>query len=292
MVFDRAGRRIVVYGGTDGKAVFGDLWEFDLEQNRWMALAAGGGDPGSLAYHSAVYDPVAKRMVLFGGSPDRRTVTDAQWSLSLERGREAWVKIESPVAPGPRAAHSAAYDAEKNRMMVFGGCARTLRSCRYTNDVWEMDLTLGAEKWTAIAPLNVPPPERESAAIFIRRSDQALVVTGGFSARGYHRDTWVFNRQERQWKESGEFPGGGRCCAAYQAGEKGLIMFGGNDRRSFFDETWLFGGAKYARRDDPTHPPSRAFATIVPTDEPNLYFLFGGRGNAGALGDFWALKLK
>ncbi|MBI2061302.1 MAG: OmpA family protein [Nitrospirae bacterium] len=290
MVFDASSGRVVLFGGTNGKLVFGDLWEFDLKSTRWSPVQPGGGDPGPLAYHSAVYDSQAKRMIIFGGSSNLRDTTDSVWSLSLKKGAESWVKIEFPVSPGPRAAQSTAYDSRSHRMVIFGGCAKNLKACLYSNDLWELDLKVGAETWSPLSGVNSPPGERESAMAFTQ-ADGNLVVIGGFNAKGYLRDAWIYDRKKKVWSPM-ETPLSARCCASYHEAAKGSVLFGGNDRRAFFQDTWWSNGKEFKEIREPSMPQARAFSRLVPTGEPNMYFLFGGQSPSGAMGDFWVLKLK
>lgn len=292
-IHDPPNHRLVLYGGTNGKTVFGDLWMFDLEKNSWMPLHAGGGDPGPLAFQTTVYDPKGVRMIVFGGSPNRRNTVDSTWLLSLEKGHEAWVKLEFPVSPGPRAASSSAYDGKRNRLVLFGGCTGRLDACRYTNDLWELHLKSGNEQWDPVDRVTSPPPGRESAILFLGPSGGSdLILLGGFDGRVYLRDSWVFNRSKGLWIQMKESITGARCCTAYVGSPEGGVFFGGNIRRAYFQDTWLADSKGFRERKEIQSPGPRAFAGLAPSDRPDVFYLFGGQDRSGALGDFWALKIK
>ncbi|MDX1435953.1 MAG: kelch repeat-containing protein, partial [Anaerolineales bacterium] len=69
MVYDPVHGTILMFGGTDFKQVFADLWEFDIDRNTWVELEAGEG-PEPRQMHGMAFDSNAEVVILFGG---RRT---------------------------------------------------------------------------------------------------------------------------------------------------------------------------------------------------------------------------
>src|SRR6185295_13348806 len=125
------------------------------------------GGPGIRGDHSAIYDSLGKRMILFGGQDDFNTYYDEVWSLDLTPTTTAmttppvnfWTQLFPsgvfPNAPTARIGHSAIYDTQNNRMIVFGGQDGT----GYQNDVYI--LTLGASPaWSAPATTGTAPSGR------------------------------------------------------------------------------------------------------------------------------------
>src|SRR5262245_1197972 len=109
----------------------------------WMTIPP----PPALSWHTAVLDPLANRMVVFGGRDETSNGSyfrNETWGLSLD-GQARWTLLTrtSPLPPS-RESHSAVYDSRRRRMLIFGG---------YNNqalkDVWE--LSLGAEpRWSLV----------------------------------------------------------------------------------------------------------------------------------------------
>src|SRR2546425_1512563 len=91
--------------------------------------------PSARYLHTAVYDPVHNRMVVFGGYASGYDLVSDVWALSLT-GTTAWTKLNPSGTPSPRHLHSAIYDPVRNRVVVFGGYQRG--EPPFLNDVWAL----------------------------------------------------------------------------------------------------------------------------------------------------------
>src|SRR5689334_17205884 len=81
--------------------------------------------PSARVRHSAIYDPVRNRMVVFGGLSGSTAQNDV-WELTLS-GTPAWHQIvPAGVSPGARSGHAAVYDPVRDRMIVYGGSGASL----------------------------------------------------------------------------------------------------------------------------------------------------------------------
>ena len=69
MVYDPPSGRILMFGGAGGEAevFFNDLWAFDATTNTWTELIPTGALPAGRSQPAMAYDPVTRRMILFGG---------------------------------------------------------------------------------------------------------------------------------------------------------------------------------------------------------------------------------
>src|SRR5207249_6303100 len=107
----------------------------------WTQLQPTGEAPSRRAGHSAIYDPVRDRMLVFGGVDSSITYLADLWALSLS-DPPAWSKLDpSGFAPNPRSSHAAIYDPRFDRMVVFGGQASGIA----LDTVW--CLSLDAPRW-------------------------------------------------------------------------------------------------------------------------------------------------
>src|SRR5439155_15760807 len=61
--------RLVTYGGEIGanNQINGETWQFDFATNNWQKDVPTGTVPSGRAYCDTAYDPVAKRLALYGG---------------------------------------------------------------------------------------------------------------------------------------------------------------------------------------------------------------------------------
>ncbi len=75
-------RRTVMFGGQNSNlGTLDDSWALNLDSDRWEPLTpAGSAKPVARNGHAAVYDPVGRRMLIFGGEGDA-TYNDV-WALT------------------------------------------------------------------------------------------------------------------------------------------------------------------------------------------------------------------
>ncbi|OGF14524.1 MAG: hypothetical protein A2W00_04145 [Candidatus Eisenbacteria bacterium RBG_16_71_46] len=196
-IYDPVRDRMVVFGGFDASAPHyrNDVWALSLSGSpAWSALAPAGTPPSARIWHTAVYDPVRDRMVVFGGY-DGTSLRNDVWALSLA-GSPAWSALAPAGSlPAPRYQHTAIYDPMRDRMVVFGG-----NDGSYRNDVWALSLA-GSPAWSALAPAGSSPSGRtDHPAIYDPVRDR-MVVFGGYGG-GYRNDLWAL-----VWVAPGSVPG-------------------------------------------------------------------------------------
>ena len=196
-IYDPVREQMVVFGGAldtlDGDSIFfNDVWMLSLRGNpAWTQLVPlpadprrRTGSPSARAYHTAIYDPIRDRMVVFGGYNGTEYVNDV-WALELA-GSPEWTQL-APLGtrtPSARGLHTAIYDPVRDRMVVFGGFA----SGDDLNDVWALELA-GSSAWTQMAPLGTPPSAREAHTAIYDPVRDRMVAFGGFGM-GPLNDVW------------------------------------------------------------------------------------------------------
>jgi hypothetical protein len=140
-VFDPVRRHLIFFGGYDGSNNNGlnDVWELSLSSMTWTQLPTG---PSPRWAHSAIYDPVRDRMIIFGGTTNNgNTYLNDVWSLSLS-GTPSW----NPLPTGPRARRGPGliYDPVRDRLVLFGGVGQPVpggQQYGYLNDAWQLSLS-------------------------------------------------------------------------------------------------------------------------------------------------------
>ena len=168
-VYDPVRDRMIVFGG-EAFADLSDLWELTLSPApAWHPLAASGIPPAALSQHSAIYDPVGDRMLLFGGISGGYSAD--VWELSLASS-PVWRLL--PVSgPSPRAGHTAIYDPAAARMIVFGGFNGSA-----LGDLWQLELA-GTPRWEPLTSVGTPPAGRQyHAAVYDARRQRMLLLAG------------------------------------------------------------------------------------------------------------------
>jgi cysteine-rich repeat protein len=176
IAYDSRRDRVVIFGGFRS-ALLAETWEWDGQT--WTQRASAQA-PTARRSCQMVYDPIRDVVVLFGGDdgPTSRRPTGDTW----EWDGSSWTQRFPSDSPDARDRHSAAFDAARGRVVIFGG-----RSVEYLADTWEWDGT----NWRMLEPVGSPPRRAAAVAAYDAAHDE-LVVAGGFDASGTSLvDTWV-----------------------------------------------------------------------------------------------------
>jgi hypothetical protein len=182
-VLDPPRNRMLVIG-NDGFGMNLAVWQLPLfGAPTWSTIAPSGTPPPQRTEHTAVYDPIGDRVIVFGGF-SFGVVADT-WALNLS-GVPSWTQLSPANAPPPvRYAHSAIYDSARRRMVIFGGDNNSVA----LSDAWELTLD-GGPAWNALAPAGAPPSARyDHTAIYDPVRDR-MVVFGGTNGSTSSNDAW------------------------------------------------------------------------------------------------------
>jgi hypothetical protein len=139
MVYDSTRGEIVLFGGQGSapaagqpQPVFGDTWIWNGKS--WRLASQDG--PRARSYHAMSFDRRAGVVLLHGGN-HRDEVFEDLWAWNGLRWAE--VRQASP-RPGKRRLHALAYDAARNRTMLYGGAGpRPDGGTQVHDDTWEWD---------------------------------------------------------------------------------------------------------------------------------------------------------
>ena len=212
-VFNLTNDRMIVFGGFQGGnccTELNDVWVLSNVDglggpSTWTQLAPTGGPPSPRAVHSAVYDAVNNRMIVYAGDPHLGfcfgAVNDV-WVLTNADGTGGtpnWTQL-SPTGGPPqlRVATKAVYDSAANRMVVFGGINNACVGSNGT-DVWALDNANGlggTPVWTQLAPVGGPPvPNVAGQSVVYDSANNRVIVFGGqdLSTGLYGNNVWVLS---------------------------------------------------------------------------------------------------
>ncbi|MDH4211892.1 MAG: hypothetical protein OEV79_10655 [candidate division WOR-3 bacterium] len=243
--YDATGDRVIIFGGWYEFSFFNDVWELDLESGSeaWQMLSTSGTTPAAREAATCVIDPVNNRMIMFGGYDLTTSARNDVWELDLST--LTWTQLfPSGASPVPRYAHAAIYDPVDHRMIVFGGIAPYSPGF---NDVWELDLTDGAEAWQQLSPTGATPPARcRHFGVYNSVSNEMIVGFGYDYTSGtiLYNDVWVLDLGSPEWRDvsNGGFAITARrgACAAFCPDDEVTYIFGGHVMLSqYCYETYL-----------------------------------------------------
>lgn len=216
-------------------------------------------------------------------SPDPRTPDDSIPPVDSTPQLPNWVRVISSGAPSPRALHAMAYDAGRERLVVFGGSGGSGR----LNDTWEYD----SEHWVEIIT-STTPPAREFQAQPEAVYDSArgrVVLFGGSDGSTLFGDTWEYDGGN--WAEiqtdSAPSPRRGHAMA-YDTQRERTVLFGGVTDDTVANDTWEFDGVDWIKvGPTPGIPSARAFHAMAYDGARNCVVLYGGSTSAGLAQDTW-----
>jgi hypothetical protein len=270
-VYDSRSNRMIVFGGqnADRGISSGDLWMLKNANGSggipsWSKIVVAGATPSPRQNHQAVYDPSSNRMIIVGGlefSGGNLMLLNDVWVLSNANGTgpqpPQWTQLSPQgTAPTPRHAFAVAFDAQHNRLSIFGGCVDAVFSCDNflaSTDLWVLSNANGtagtAPAWQSFHFALSPPAHAQYAVGGYDPARNQLYVMGGrigsLGAFGIFSDlTWVLSHANGlggtpQWTmlSPGKSPGPrGQSVPPnlFDAENGRLIVFGGPG----LNDTW------------------------------------------------------
>lgn len=187
--FDAEAGRMLVFGGWNGVTPTNGVWALTPgPAPRWERLcdaASCGTPPSARRAAGAVYDPVGRRLLVFGGLDS--AFRNDLWALSLD-GPARWTRLlANGPQPPPRASHSLAYDAGRRLVWLVGGTT----SGADLADTWVLDPATAT--WRQVAATG--PTPRSGAVLVHDAAADRLVLHGGLdsTANRVLRDTWTLD---------------------------------------------------------------------------------------------------
>jgi hypothetical protein len=302
-VFDPATNQLINFGGRSGSTNLNDVWSLTLGASpQWTLVNTIGGPPAPRVRHTAVYDAVNSRMIIFaGGLGSSSPCANDVWVLSNANGvngTPTWTQL-SPTGgpPAPRLVHTAVYDPTTNSMIIFGG-----NDCfsGFYSDVWVLSNANGlggTPGWTQLSPGGTSPgPRGYDSAVYDPGSNR-MIFFGAGPAGSSDNITWVLANANgfggtptwSQLAPSGTPPSiRDSHTAVYDAASNHMTVFGGNgyvnNILTEFNDVWVLsnanglGGTPAWTELAPTGtpPPSRVLAAAVNDPATNRMIIFGG----------------
>ncbi len=321
-VFDPQGARMIVFGGATNQTGFvtvsGKIYALGLASpgfESWSEISPSGSAPAARYGHSAVYDAVNGRMIVFGGNNGLLGVFSDVWSLSLSPGSEAWTAVSpSGTPPAARAFHCAVFDAGRGRMIVFGGEDAGFLAPQRFSDVWALEF-IPSPAWVKIeasSPLDslgglVSFPPRSGAAHAFQASQGRMITAFGFaSVSGVPVPLWdsyalAFDAAGAAWSALSSPPtetGRGYMPGVCDQARDRFYAFGGRSASAAYDGLYMLdlGSGEWSEPEIPagTPPQARSEHSAVWDGLNGRMLIFGGRAglNGSLFNDLHSLTME
>jgi Galactose oxidase, central domain/Kelch motif len=312
-VYDPASNRMIIFGGRDASGnnrndvwVLADADGVGSNPSRWIRLIAddAAGSPPARSGHSAVYDSVNNRMIIFGGcSGACAPVLNDVWVLSNANGiggTPAWAQLEVPAGPAARTNAAAGYDAANNELVVFGGQDGSDNPCSTFSDIWVLQFAngLGGTAVWLEAQSNPAIPAGQNG-VAAAESGAALSLFGGtgtVNGTCTVTNTLSIFVVPEFFVVGTSVPQGAvppaRSFASLVAdtvsGQN--LLFGGVDTSgNYLNDAWNFYGGWSQIVPKSSLPTGRSGHAAVLDSVHQRMIIFGGNTASGVLNDTWVL---
>lgn len=211
MAYDPAGRRVLLTGGrfrqgTSGNYVnYNDLWQLDLETDRWSELQVSNA-PTARVHAAFEVNGDGTKAYLFGGNISlsglNYNVQSDLWELDLET--YTWTELTPQgLAPQPRQWFGSLFDATRERLVIMGGSDNNaLFATDYFADVWAYDVP--SNTWMQLhTGLGIAPAGRYGAEwVHDTENDRYLLFAGHDDTElANTNDTWAFDPSDNTWEQ-------------------------------------------------------------------------------------------
>ena len=142
MCYDLSAKKFVLYGGGNILTERGDpgTWTYSPADNRWEQVKATT-QPPPRANSRLAYDPVARKVVLFGGDRLDQLLADT-WVFDTAMG--TWEEKKPVVSPTPRGGHALLWLPKAKKLLLVGGYTYT-STVEYVASLYR---PLPLEAWT------------------------------------------------------------------------------------------------------------------------------------------------
>ena len=255
-VYDSVTGRLIMIGGYDlDWNRLNDVWEYNGSSKTWTDFTPStGAFPIQRSGHAAAFDPVRRKVVMFGGLNDSSQWLNDTWEWDTVA--HTWTNVTPATSPSPRQGSRLVYDAANDRIILVGG----VDANHFYGETWAWNLT--ARTWTLLST----GTSSSAGRTFLGRtfpgaaynsSTNRVVVFGGIgypNANGTGAvtdfgDLWELRGST--WTDvtpaSGP-PARGWTQLAFDSAANRMIMFGGwaNTAATSFGDTWALSGGAWS----------------------------------------------
>lgn len=281
MVYDLFNSKIVMFGGQDQAGNFlNDIWEFDTVASTWTNVTPTTGPlPRPRSLFAMAYDPVRKKVVIYGGSCSDEFINVGivgdTWEWDVQTKSWSEKTGASTLVYIGLLGSQAAFDPTLQQVVLFGGRP-------YWNWSTQLMFKWNGTDWIEMTP-SVKPPGRFVHSMTTDTIRSKIVMFGGADPNT-RQDLWEWDGTS--WTEIAAPPppirrGEGMAFDSV----RGLtVLFGGSLN---YNDTWEWNGSGWIQHLTQTSPPPRETSMVF---DGTRMFIFGGRRPDNSfVNDVWTL---
>lgn len=176
-----------------------ETWSYDLDAGSW-AMQTPAVQPETTSTNPRfgtplTYDAESDRLILFAGGSPWHMYADT-WAYDANAA--TWELMAPESSPSPRAMYASAYDAESDRVLLWGGFTGTDE-----NDVQMWAYDYNTDTWEALPNTEGPQQHAERHGMaYIPDLDKTLVYSGMLEDEGVlPAETWLYDYNTNTWAE-------------------------------------------------------------------------------------------
>lgn len=307
MAYDEARGEMVLFPGFDRAGKDGGTWV--RRDGEWQRVVTGV-EPEARYGAQMVYDAARQEIVLFGGygrNPEGgpSLALNDTWTWNGLR----WQQEQPASSPSRRAFPAAAYDRERQEIVLFGGIGidDNGQAFKKLGDTWNWN----GETWTRRQPATSPPVRNGAGMVFDEARGEILMfggdgtstpnqclakpmnicidVDGQGGTPGDLADTWVWDGQTWTQRTTANAPDPrSNMGMAYDPARRRVVLFSGVNIGGLFWDTWTWDGTDWTEV-TPAEQPAPRFSPSMAYDRAlDRVVLWGGHRITYLGADTWA----
>ncbi|MBV9103016.1 MAG: hypothetical protein JO060_05450 [Candidatus Eremiobacteraeota bacterium] len=248
---------------------------FAMKAPTWMKITTRDR-PSRRAAFAMAYDPVSKKVVLFGGYSGSSYLADT-WTFD----GASWQLQHPSTSPAGRSASSMAFDKRTKKLVLFGG----YDGVSDRSDTWLWDGSTG--QWSA-TDSKKSPGALTGPNLFTDPLDGHVDEFGGYDGFLYQLRTWRWDGNTWELLHK-THPPSARAFAevATNPVTRTTLLFGGlADINSA--NTWTWDGTRWREQSPSMQPPGVYYGAAAYDRALDAVVTFGGGHGGVDLNDTWA----
>lgn len=256
-----------------------EMWAYDGVA--WAQLAASNAPPARSGAMVA-WDPARARLVMFGGvEPWFSSMLDETWTFD----GAVWVQMGTMSAPPARAYGMMAFDAARQRLVLFGGYTSAQG---WLTDTWEWD----GVGWQQVVTANAPTGRGQGAMAYDPVRARCVLYGGLGVSIGSQDELWEYDGVD--WTPVPAAAGviGGRLAHAMAFDERigEVVVIGGHEPSATGGgsalASWSWNGSRWQAHALLAAAPSLRYgASLIAEPGFGSVILYGGGDTSGRLLD-------
>ncbi|HOG43140.1 MAG TPA: kelch repeat-containing protein, partial [bacterium] len=237
IVYDSDRNRFVMFGGMSLESGLNELWEFIVEEEIWVQVTVTGDAPSPRTGASMAYDPVRKKIILFGGGDFNFALQDT-WEYDTQNIQWENRSGDDVTPPGMREFAVMGYDSNTGTAVLYGGDSG--ENGTVYSDIWKYEPISGT--WSNISFSNGPESRMWGTGSFAENRSE-LAIFGGLLPASESNDLWTWKNNLAQWERYAPMiiQPSSRSDYGFVSDDLGNIyLFSGQDSINEFNDLWRF----------------------------------------------------